>query len=60
MHRTYPLDPGFHIEVLPAPPPLPASVEHRIAAIWRAAQSEQPALHNGRIYSLVEQTPKRL
>lgn len=60
MHRTYPLDPGFHIEVLPAPPPLPASVADRIAAIWRAAQSEQPALHNGRIYSLVEATRERL
>src|SRR5690348_2780745 len=60
MHRTYPLDPGFHIEVLPALPPLPASVEKRVAAIWRASQSAQPALYNGRIYALVEATPKRL
>jgi len=60
MHRTYPLDPDFRIDVLPALPPLPAAVEKRIAAIWRAAQSVQPALYNGRIYSLVEATPKCL
>src|SRR5579883_2552273 len=59
MHRTYALDPAFRIEVL-SPPPLPAAVESRVDAIWRAAQEVQPRLHNGRIYSLVEHAPQRL
>jgi len=60
MHRTYALDPGFRLEVLPAPAALPASVEDSVDAIWRAAQGAQPTLHNGRIYSLVEYAPQRL
>lgn len=60
MHNIFPLDPGFRLEVLSAPPPLSAAVESRVDTIWRAAQRAQPALHNGRIYSLVEHTPQRL
>lgn len=60
MHRTYALDPNFRIEVLPASPALPPAVESRIDAIWRTAQDAQPALYNGRIYSLVERRPEHL
>lgn len=60
MHRTYALDPGFRIEIVPAPSALPPAIESRVAALWRAAQAAQPALYNGRIYSLVEPTPQRL
>jgi hypothetical protein len=60
MPRLHDLAPDFRLVELPPGPPLSAAVESRVAAVWAEATRRDPALFNGRVYSLVEHTPQRL